>query len=432
MHSPRNRDDPNGNSEPVIRASVAQMAASGEPHVMEPVKHDLLTPEGKFRERYWQVTHSPIYGGPAGTGEIVGALQTARDVTSEIVRQKTNAAQQRAAMIGGQLAFFELVFETDWITGSDGFDTAHGLPPDHDGYSLETYYERVHPDERDATVAMVDRLRTARSGTQERNDYRVLWADGTLRWLTARIEVVPGAQGRGSKLTGVLLDVTDLRQSEDDLRNAVAQRDLLIAEVNHRVKNSLQLVTSVLSLEAKASSSEAVRAKLESAGARIQAIATIHASLYEDDDVGSVRLDRYLERFCRHLSISLGAEARTIELNVEAEPVSLSTNKAITLSLAVNELVANAFKHAFDADGSGRVDITLVAEGDDRAILTIADDGKGADEDGDAGATGHLEPEDGKSGLGNKLISGSVRQLGGTMELATSPEGWSTTIEFPL
>ncbi|WP_197462496.1 sensor histidine kinase, partial [Erythrobacter sp. HI0028] len=90
-------------------------------------------------------------------------------------------------------------------------------------------------------------------------------------------------------VVGMLLDVTHIKQSEAKLREAIAVRDLLIAEVNHRVKNSLQMVTSILNLEAQATGDETARVSLNAATARVQAVAAIHASLYEDNDLKTVR-----------------------------------------------------------------------------------------------------------------------------------------------
>ncbi|MEE4349910.1 MAG: histidine kinase dimerization/phosphoacceptor domain -containing protein [Pacificimonas sp.] len=417
---PHNPDDPNGSSEPAVRASIARMVASQEPDTMEPLKHDLLAPDGGFQERYWQVTHSPIYDGANGTGTIVGALQTTRDITADILRLRVTAAQHRAAMVGGQVVLFEMDLETDRIEAPSGFDFLHGMTPQDDRQPLAAYYERIHREDRKQTIALVDRLREAPDGTEGRTDYRIVRPDGTIRWLSASMEVVRGTEGEAARLTGVLIDVTDLHETESNLREALAQRDLLIEEVNHRVKNSLQLVISVLALEAKAARGEEARESLQSAIARIHAISTIHASLYEDGDVSYVALDRYLRRFCRHLETSLGADRRRIALNVDAEEIRLPTSKAITLSLVVNELVTNAFKHAFRDNQPGRIDIVLRQAGNDRVVLEIADNGSGEDAASSEG-----------TGLGTRLIAGSVNQLGGTIRQSSDDGGWTTRIEFP-
>lgn len=145
-------------------------------------------------------------------------------------------------------------------------------------------------------------------GSDLRFDYRILRPDGTMRWVIGRGESVRDADTQDVSIVGIVLDVTLMREREENLREAVEARDLLIAEVNHRVKNSLQMVTSILNLEANATEDSAARASLRAATARVNSIAAIHASLYEDDDVRTVQIDKYLERLTRHLRASLESE----------------------------------------------------------------------------------------------------------------------------
>lgn len=343
-------------------------------------------------------------------------------MTADIIKRDITEAQQRAAMTGGQVVFFEVEFDTDSIEAPAAFDLLHGFDPGEYRQNLSAYFERVHPEDRKQTADLFSDLRNSPNATEGCINYRIVWPDESVRWLTARMEVVRGAEGHASKLSGVLIDVTDQHAIEAELREALDQRDLLIAEVNHRVKNSLQLVTSILAMEVRSSKSEDARRSLEAARARIQAIGTIHASLYEDGDVTSVQMDRYLHRFCEHLAVSVGADARHIACEVDADAVRLPTNKAITLSLVVNELVTNAVKHAFDEGEPGKISISLKKTGFDRIVLIVSDNGKS---DGDA------TPPD-RKGLGTRLITGSVAQLGGTMEQTRGGNGWRTKIEFSV
>lgn len=425
---PPNPDDPASDAEPALAASLARMARTGEPDVMDVVKHDLTHGDGRFEERYWQITHSPIWSNGDGTGEIVGALQTTRDVTAEIARQKINAAQQRTAMIGGQLMFFQLDFTDDHVTSSTELQELFGYEPTPDDLPAQAFFERVHKDDRAAVVETVERLRSGPIGTQSRIDYRIERPEDDVRWLSARMETVAGATGGAPHLTGVVLDVTDLRRSEAELRIAVEERDLLIAEVHHRVKNSLQLVTSVLNLEAAAAAGTDAADRLRRAADRVQAIASVHGVLYQSEDVRAVDLGAFLHTLVDHIAASSGGDEQGIEVTtrIEEEPVRIATDRAISLSLVVNELVTNAFKHAFPNGENGTVEVSLTREADDRIVVTVADDGVGR------GTTDASPPlaESTNAGLGSKLVRSLSHQIGATLGHDDARNGHRATLTF--
>ena len=226
----------------------------------------------------------------------------------------------------------------------------------------------------------------------------------------------------------MVLDITDLRQREAELREAVAARDVLLAELNHRVKNSLQLVTSVLNMEAAGAerAGEDVADRLRAAAARVGAIATVHATLYHGEDVRSVEFGAFLDTLCRNLAAAAGAEARGIAVTVEAEPVRVPTDRAIALSLVVNELVTNAFKHAFPEGRGGTVRVALRREGTDRIALEVADDGTGT---GGGGLWGDVVAS---GGLGQRLVDALARQLGAEMRRDDDGAGFGVRLVSPL
>ena len=422
---PANPDDPGADAEPALRASVARVAQTGEPDEMPVAKHDIADPSGGFEERYWQITHSAIRG-HAG-GPVVAILQTLRDVTEAILREKLSEARRRTAVQGGAVASWEYDPGTDVFACSDDVEALFGFDPGTMPPRGEALFGRVHPEDRDGVSDAFARMLAGRTGAEARFGYRVLRPDGTLRWIVSRAEVVRAPDTQAAVVVGVLLDVTDIREGEAQLREAVAARDMLLAEVNHRVKNSLQLVTSVLNMEA----AQAERAgedgadRLRAAAARVRAIATVHAALYHGEDVRSVEFGGFLQTLCRHLAAAAGAEARGIALAVEAETVRVSTDRAISLSLVVNELVTNAFKHAFPDGRVGAVRIALRRAGTDRLVLEVADDGTGSD--GRALSGGGAS-----GGLGQRLIDTLARQLGAEVRRDDDGVGVRVRMELPL
>jgi two-component system, sensor histidine kinase PdtaS len=191
-------------------------------------------------------------------------------------------------------------------------------------------------------------------------------------------------------------------------RDTLLQRkDLLIREVDHRVKNSLQMVMSLLRIQAGKLTQPDTRRALLTAGVRIQAIAQVHSMLYAYNNAESVRFDAYLEEICTFLGATLGVSKRRRALLVEAEPIELSPGLAIPLALITTELVTNAFRHAFSGR-PGTVWVQFRRNSQEVPELTVADDGCGLPPDFDIF---HGE------GLGLQVVTAMVEQIGARFDI---------------
>jgi two-component system, sensor histidine kinase PdtaS len=192
-------------------------------------------------------------------------------------------------------------------------------------------------------------------------------------------------------------------------RDALIQRkDLLMREVDHRVKNSLQMVLSLLRIQTSKQTDSRTRQVLQTAGMRIQAIAQVHTMLYARSNAESVRFDDYLEEICTFLGATLGASERRRALLVEAAPVELPPDLAIPLALITTELVTNSFRHAFGGK-PGTVWVQFHRKSDDMLELTVADDGRGLPADFDLHKA---------EGLGLQVVNAMVEQLGATFDIS--------------
>jgi two-component sensor histidine kinase len=191
-------------------------------------------------------------------------------------------------------------------------------------------------------------------------------------------------------------------------RDALIQRkDLLIREVDHRVKNSLQMVLSLLRIQAGKQADMRARQVLQTAGMRIQAIAQVHSLLYARNNAEAVRFDEYLEEICTFLGATLGVSERRRALLVEAEPVELPPDYAIPLALITTELITNAFRHAFGGK-PGTVWVQFRRSPEGALELTVADDGRGLPPDFDVHQA---------EGLGLQVVAAMVEQLGATFDI---------------
>lgn len=213
----------------------------------------------------------------------------------------------------------------------------------------------------------------------------------------------------------------DLRERNQKLEKSMALNQMLIREVHHRVKNNLQVVISMLNLQAGSETSELAREHLDKARSRLYAVALVHKLLYSSADQTEVRLDHYLPTLVSAIETAIDETGERFRIEAEVDPCSLDVDLAIHVGLIINELVANAFKHAIRDDTPCLVQLRFACV-DGRAVLTVRDNGQGLAED--------FRPEHAES-LGLQIVSVTAAQLDGVVEFSND-DGLVVTISFPL
>ena len=202
-----------------------------------------------------------------------------------------------------------------------------------------------------------------------------------------------------------------LARREAQLRVAVQQQELAMQEIHHRVKNNLQIVASLLNLQASRITLPEARVEFQSARDRIRALATVHRHLYAHGQLHTINMRSFLLELCGQLFQAMGeTEGQRLALEIDAPELEMSSDQAVPLSLIVTEAVTNAIKYAYPAGRRGTIAIRLRHEGE-AVELTISDDGIGI-------PAGRAETAAGtRDGIGIQLINGFARQLGGTLEV---------------
>ena len=205
--------------------------------------------------------------------------------------------------------------------------------------------------------------------------------------------------------------------AEERLRASNARLEALLTEVNHRVANSLQLVSAMVRLQAQAlghgEADQGARAALEDTQARIRAIAQVHRRLYTSDDAAGVDMQAYLAALVDELSDTWSTDAAPRTLRLEAESIRLPTDRAVSLGVIVTELVSNACKYAYADGATGEVRVSLVRAEGDQFVLTVEDDGCGLPEDAAPKGTG----------VGTRLIRTMAQSLQSAVEYDTGHAG---------
>jgi two-component sensor histidine kinase len=192
---------------------------------------------------------------------------------------------------------------------------------------------------------------------------------------------------------------------------------VLLREVNHRVGNSLQIIASLLHLQASSSAQDDVKAALTNAMGRVAAVAQVHRRLYTSHDLNSVLLNQYLEALLEDLRRSAEGN-RMSRLTLKAESIEIDPDRAVAIGIIVNELIMNAVKYAYP-DGAGPIHVVLTSQGDD-IVLSITDDGVGL----------NVKVDPRSTGMGQRIVSAMATKLDASVERDPTHSGTRIILRF--
>jgi two-component sensor histidine kinase len=209
----------------------------------------------------------------------------------------------------------------------------------------------------------------------------------------------------------------EVHASRDRFAALAAEREMLLREVNHRVGNSLQIIASLLHLQANSSTQEDVKAALTNAMGRVAAVAQVHRRLYTSHDLKSVLLNQYLDALLEDLRRSAEGN-RMSRLTLKAEPIEIDPDRAVAIGIIVNELVMNAVKYAYP-DGAGPIHVVLNAQ-DDNLLLSIADDGVGL----------NVKTDPRSTGMGQRIVTAMALKLDASVERDSAHPGTRIVLRF--
>ena len=297
--------------------------------------------------------------------------------------------------------------EEDKISWSEELFNIYGLNPDTFESTFDAYINLVHKDDReDAKNNVLSALSNKQNFSSEE---RIVRPDGEIRVLTTWGDVITDSEGNAVELLGACIDITKRKQAEEQLRTSLAEKSVLLQEVHHRVKNNLAIISGLFELQSLQTSNNEARRLLRDSQLRVQSIAQIHEKLYQNESLSEISFKEYLEELIETIFKSIKNDETDIELILEIDDVNLNVNQAIPCGLIINELIVNAYKHAFPGRDSGTITISM-SEDEDRTItFMVSDDGIGLDEN-----VNFKRPKS----LGLKLINTLCLQLNARLKLS--------------
>jgi PAS domain S-box-containing protein len=403
---------------PADRARLMQMQRQAlEQRSMYEIEHRLVWWDGTIHWRYTRGAY--LYNQQGQAVKLAGVSMDITHLkrTEEALRQSEEwllIALESANMGAWDLNL--LTGEEVWSVQSE---TLFGFTAKTDIDITEVFWDQLHPDDwKLISQAYQQALQTGCYLAE----YRIILPEQTIRWIASKGKVFYDETGKPVRMSGVDLDITERKQAEEQLRVSLQEKEVLLKEIHHRVKNNLQMISSLLDLQAGSIHEPKILEPFIESQRRIKVMALIHERLYRSENLARINLADYIHKLVTDLFMSYAATSN-INLQVEIANIELEVDTAITCGLIVNELASNAIKHAFPGNRSGEIEISFSLTTSNQGnfnhlinnlnhyILVVRDNGIGVPEEVDFH---HIDS------LGLQLVCALTKKLQGTIELDRS------------
>jgi PAS domain S-box-containing protein len=376
-----------------------------------------------YRRPDGTIAQLEVHAGPVldARGRVIASVGMAFDITDRVeaetrliaseARHRAAAERLAAAIDAGALGLWEMDIASQQLRLDGRAAAMLGLPAEPIELPRAAVQAHVHPDDQARTRERFDRALEGGGGYSDEYCFRS--DSGETRWVVSVGAALPDLR----IAVGVISDVTDRRRREEALQAALQARDVLMHEADHRIKNSLQLVVSLLRLQLARVPDPDARHALAQAISRVDAVANAHLSLQASPDLRHIEIDTLLQELC----LRVGSLNPALTVTCDATSLlSLDAEQAIPLGLLASEFLTNALRHAYAPGACGRVALTSRAT-DGALTIAVTDDGVG------------LPPGGARSGLGTTVIATLARQIGATVTRDSSPgRGTSIAVVLPV
>ncbi len=355
-------------------------------------------------------------------GDIMKIMFLVEDITAQ---RKTEKALSNSEKKYRQLV--EASHDMVWRIDKDGrFSFVNSASKLILGYSPDeiignTFLEYVSEDQ----VKDVEKIfRKVLSGaTFEHFDLKMVKKDGSISYMTATSYPMIDNDGSILGSSGAATDISHIKEYQQQLEETLREKEVLIKEIHHRVKNNLAVISGILGLQALHLTDENTIATFEQSQSRIKSIAMIHEHLYQTELFTSVEIKSYLKELISEIKHTFVRFDKDIEIEIYGDEVQLNMNQAVPFGILANELITNSLKFAFEGQDSGRIDL-LLKKDDNRILFHVSDNGIGLPEDFEYRK---------KSSLGMTLVETVTSQLNGVFSWdKTQKDGTKFCVEFSM
>jgi len=354
-------------------------------------------------------------------GEINGGIMIIEDITErKQTENELRESEERYRRILEEIedGYYEVDLAGRFVSFNDSMCRMLGYGPGE----LTGIHFREYADEENSRKIFEAFNSVYRSGKPTRESSWVLFTTaGEKKYIEASVSLIKNENGEPTGFRGIARDITAHKESEMAIHDLLQQKSDLLNELQHRVKNSMQLMSSLVNIELGNTQQVDTRNSLETIHGQIQSLSSLYTLLYDTGSIHTVKLDVYFLSIVNSLKSTYTAQNNKVTFNEKYAPIAFDAKKATSLGLIVNELVTNALKHAFPGELHGTIYVEL-REDSDSITLAVSDDGVSLPSD--------FNPDE-SGGTGMKLVSMLAKQLKGTFS-ANQNKTTSFVISIPI
>lgn len=389
------------------RAHDAEVLATKLPKFFS--EQPYCTPSGEVR--WFQTIKKPLFE-ESQVSYILG-------VCTDISERKLALEQLRLAFEAARMGFWDWNMQTGAITWSKELEQLYGVNSHTYDKSYEGFLSIVHPEDRERLHQ--NNQYCSETKQDGENEFRVIWPDGSVHWIYAKFKFFYDEVGNPVRKAGIDLDITERKLAEMQVRESLREKEVLLQEIHHRVKNNLQVISSLLDLQSQHIEDPTTQKLFQDSKSRVKSMALIHEKLYESKNLAYLNFAEYLEVLSHYLFQSYQVSSSHITLRLKLEPIILNTQQAIPCGLIINELISNALKHAFPNQTEGLVEVYLSSDENQHYVLIVRDNGMGLPRQSEVAPV---------KALGLQLVKLLTAQLEGILEI-NSQIGTEFCLRFP-
>jgi len=324
----------------------------------------------------------------------------------------------------------DVIYQIDFDSGnyeymSPAVKNMLGYSPDQIlEYGTEFILDRIHPEDRKRMDQEIKEMegKEVEDHFARETEFRIKTNEENYIWVNNQRSLVKDSNGNPTAIVGTVRDISERKKHEVETQKSLEEKQTLLEEIHHRVKNNLAVVSSLLELQ-KNEANDEVKPILQDTQSRIHSIAMIHEKLYQTETLSDIDIKEYIEDFTSMVANSFGLDQKAITISQEVQSFSLDITTAVPIGLILNELLNNAYKHGFSDTQHGELRISLTKE-NGTVTLRVSDNGRGLPDD--------FSLDRDQQSLGMTLIQTLTKQLEGKFDISSNDEWTSFQVTFPI